>query len=148
MKIDTRLIKSKILSPGKKAQKTAKWARIMTKWLITYSHNKGAKWQLIEFGGPTGSESAGIIDILAIRKNHTMNNKIFKRGDLFEIVLIQTKGGNALKPTDLDKKRLNQVGKYYHAQHIILAEWVKGNKLNIYKLSKNNWIHVHPHEIF
>jgi hypothetical protein len=35
-----------------------------------------------------GRESAGIIDLLAIRKDHAKANGKFKRGDLFEIILI------------------------------------------------------------
>ena len=34
------------MSPGKKAQPTAKWARTMTKWLVTYSRRTGAKWNV------------------------------------------------------------------------------------------------------
>jgi len=53
------------LTPWKKAQYTAKWARTMTKWLITYTRRKGARWNIVEFGGVTGSESRGIVDLLA-----------------------------------------------------------------------------------
>lgn len=83
------MVESMPVSPGKKAQHTAKWARIMTKWLVTYTQKKGAKWNLVEFGGPNG-ESRGIVDIMAIRKNHKLPHPGLKRGDLFEIVLIQT----------------------------------------------------------
>ena len=41
------------LSPGKKAQHTAKWARTMTKWLITFTRRSGARWNLVDFGGRT-----------------------------------------------------------------------------------------------
>jgi len=37
----------KVLSPGKKAQHTAKWARTMTKWLITFNRKNGARWNLV-----------------------------------------------------------------------------------------------------
>ena len=70
------------LSPGRKAQRTAQWARIMTKWLVTYSHRAGATWNVVEFGGKTGSESAGIVDLLAIRKDHQHQRAGLKRGDL------------------------------------------------------------------
>ena len=32
------------MTPGHKAQHTAKWARTMTKWLVTYNRRKGVKW--------------------------------------------------------------------------------------------------------
>lgn len=90
-----------ILSPGKKAQKTARWARIMTKWLITYTRRRGVKWNLVEFGGKTGSESRGIVDLVAIRKNHKIHKKGLKQGDLLDIVLIQVKGGRAKKTVNI-----------------------------------------------
>lgn len=85
---------------------------------------------------------------MAIRKNHTKSSKQIKNGDLFEIILIQTKGGRAPKPTKEDIKRLKYVGKYYHAKSIILAEWQRGNKLNINKLQNNNWCQINANEIF
>ncbi len=66
------------LSPGRKAQKTARWARIMTKWLITFGGGAKTKWKFVEFGGPTGSESRGIVDILAIRKDHSREEGLLK----------------------------------------------------------------------
>ncbi len=86
------------MSPGKKAPHTAKWARTMTKWLVTYSRRRGAKWNLVDFGGKTKAEASGIVDLIAIRKDHRHDGPNLKRGDLFEIVLIQTKGG--LNPND------------------------------------------------
>lgn len=83
------------LAPGRKAQWTAQWARIMTKWFVTYNHRNGAMWNVVSFNGPNGSESRGIVDLLAIRKDHRSKKAGRKRGDLFEIVLIQTKGGSA-----------------------------------------------------
>jgi hypothetical protein len=56
------------------------------------------RWQLVSFPGPAGRESAGIVDLMAIRKNHATPNGAFKRGDLFEIILIQIKGGGARRP--------------------------------------------------
>jgi hypothetical protein len=67
----------------------------MTKWLITKSGEAGVRWRFVQFGGVTGSESRGIVDILAIRKNHRTIRDGLKRGDLLDIVLIQVKGGSA-----------------------------------------------------
>jgi len=104
------------LSPGKKALNTAKWARTMTKWIITYSRKSGARWNLVEFGGKTRAESRGIVDLIAIRKDHLNNGVGLKRGDLFEIVLIQTKGGSAPRPTNDDIARLVKVAKHHRAK--------------------------------
>jgi hypothetical protein len=93
-------------SPGKKAQYTAKWARTMTKWLITFSRRSGARWNLVDFGGKTKAESRGIVDLLAVRKNHQEEVLPLKRGDLFDMVLIQTKGGSSPRPTAEDIIRL------------------------------------------
>jgi hypothetical protein len=68
---------------------------------------RSSRWQLVGFPGPGGRESAGIVDLLAIRKNHTKPKSPFKRGDLFEIILIQIKGGgrNDRTKTCLDMTR-------------------------------------------
>jgi hypothetical protein len=62
------------------AIRTAKWATVMTKWRIgfeTGGKRLGSanvkptrRWQLVGFPGPGGRESAGIVDLMAIRKNH------------------------------------------------------------------------------
>ena len=77
-----------------KATKTAKWATTMTKWLLSRS-NCRPKWQVVAFTGPNGCESAGIVNLLAIRKDHKTFKSKLKRGDLFEIIIIQVKGGSA-----------------------------------------------------
>jgi len=72
-----------------KALRTAKWARIMTKWLISHSSKDGVKWQVVSFNGKSGQESKGIVDMIAIRKNHQASEASKYRGDMFEIILIQ-----------------------------------------------------------
>jgi hypothetical protein len=104
------------LSPSQKAHKTARWARIMTKWLVTYSCKTGVKWRFVEFGGRTGAESYGIVDIVAIRKNHRPSDPDVKRGDLFEIVLIQAKGGSAPWPSESDIDRLAATANFHRAE--------------------------------
>jgi hypothetical protein len=136
------------LSPSRKAQHTAKWARTMTKWLVTYSRRTGAKWQLVEFGGKTKAESAGIVDLIAIRKNHRTATSGLKRGDLFEIVLIQTKGGSARMPTAEDVARLAKVAKHHRAKAVVLAVWQRGEKLELFELKRARWRPVSPDEIF
>lgn len=135
-------------SPGRKAQHTAKWARTMTKWLVTYSRRTGAKWNLVDFGGKTKSEARGIVDLIAIRKDHRQDVAGLKRGDLFEIVLIQTKGGSAPRPKPDDVVRLKRVAKHHRAKAIILAEWKRGERLELSKLKGSQWLSVSPDEIF
>ena len=136
------------LSPGKKAQHTAKWARTMTKWMVTYSRKTGAKWNVVDFGGKTKSEARGIVDLIAIRKDHRKDVPELKRGDLFEIVLIQTKGGTAPRPTAEDVVRLSKVAEHHRAKAVVLAEWKKGDKLELFSLEASNWKCVAPGDIF
>ena len=137
-----------VFSPGQKAQKTARWARIMTKWLITYSRRNGAKWRFVKFGGITGAESYGIVDILAIRKDHKPKKEGIKRGDLFDLVLIQTKGGNARFPSDSDIARLIKAADHHRAKAVVLAEWKLGTKPNLYQLVDRTWQLTNPVDIF
>src|SRR5918994_2817065 len=120
------------------AIRTAKWATTMTKWRIGFEISgrrlakQGVKparrWQLVGFPGPAGRESAGIVDLIAIRKDHATANGVFKRGDLFEIMLIQIKGSGAKWPNAEDIRRLRAVAKRYSARDVVLAEWVKGSR--------------------
>jgi len=136
------------MSPGSKAHHTAKWARTMTKWLVTYTRRKGARWNLVDFGGMTKSESRGIVDLIAIRKDHRQDRPGLKRGDLFEIVVIQTKGGAAPRSTADDITRLKKVARHHKARAIILAEWQRGERLELFQLKGSRWYSVSPDEIF
>ncbi len=146
------------------AIRTAKWATTMTKWRIGFETRgrrlakPGVKpvrrWQLVGFPGPAGRESAGIVDLIAIRKDHASVNGHFKRGDLFEIILIQIKGGSARRPNADDIRRLRAIAKRYKARDVILAEWVKASQPKFYRLgkpasdSKSAWKEVDPGVIF
>lgn len=146
------------------AIRTAKWATSMTKWRIGFETRgkrvtkpgvrPARRWQLVSFPGPAGRESAGIVDLIAIRKDHAKDNGRFKRGDLFEIILIQIKGGRARRPTMEDIQRLRAVAERYNARGVVLAEWVKGNRLEFYKLRtsfrnpKTAWEEVDPGVMF
>jgi hypothetical protein len=59
------------------------------------------RWQLVTFCGTAGGESVGVVDLMAIRKDHGKPLPGTKRGDNFQIVLIQVKGGSA--PCQLSK---------------------------------------------
>ncbi len=135
-------------SPGRKAQHTAKWARIMTKWLITFNHRTGAKWNLVDFCGRDGCEARGVVDLIAIRKNHHFHGEGLKRGDLFDIVLIQTKGGSSARPTEEDVARLVKVAKHHRARAVVLAEWRRGVTLDLFRLKGSKWLPVSANDIF
>jgi hypothetical protein len=65
---------------------------------------------VVDFVGPNGCESRGIVDLLAVRKNYAVHDGTLKRGDLLDIVLIQVKGGSASRPAQEDKGRLRDGG--------------------------------------
>ena len=66
------------------------------------------KWQLVTFVGAKKSESVGIVDMLAIRKDHRQPDNGLKRGDLFQVVLIQIKGGAAAFPADMRQREVER----------------------------------------
>jgi hypothetical protein len=121
-------------SPARKALRTAKWARIMTKWLISPSSKGGVRWQVVSFNGPAGQESTGIVDMIAIRKSHRQSENSVHRGDLFEIILIQVKGGTAKFPSPVEIDRLVSVKNHHRADRVVLTEWKRGEKLCCYLL--------------
>jgi hypothetical protein len=120
----------------------------MTKWLVTHSRRTGAKWTIVEFGGKTRAESRGIVDLLAIRKDHRKDVAGMKRGDLFDIVLIQTKGGSSPRPTAEDILRLKAVARHHRAKAVVLAEWRRAEKLELFRLYRNRWLPTAPQDIF
>ena len=146
------------------AIRTAKWATTMTRWRIGFETGgkrltepgvkPARRWQLVGFPGPAGRESAGIVDLMAIRKDHSTRNSDFKRGDLFEIILIQIKGGGARWPNAADVRRLRAVAKRYRVRAVVLAEWVKASHQKFYRLGKDAsdakraWKEVDPGVIF
>jgi hypothetical protein len=61
------------------------------------------RWQLVTFCGiSAGAESVGVVDLMAIRKDHGKPLPDAKRGDAFQIILIQVKGGQSPMPTAED----------------------------------------------
>jgi hypothetical protein len=142
------MVTSYTYSPNQKALRTARWARTMTKWLVTYSCRRGVKWRFVEFGGATGAESYGIVDIVAIRKNHRPSDPAVRRGDLFDIVLIQTKGGSAPFPSPGDIDRLVATAAYHRAKAVVLATWKLGTRPQLYQLVDRGWSPCEPLEIF
>jgi hypothetical protein len=121
----------------------------MTKWKITHSSKEGAKWRFAEFGGPTGAESAGIVDLIAVRKNHKKVNGFSNRGDLLDLVLIQVKGGTASYPSEPDVDRLLALQKHHAAKAVVLVEWKRDKTLKFLELVDKKWQPLkHLSEVF
>jgi hypothetical protein len=84
---------------------------------------------------------------LAIRKDHGEPPSGAKRGDLFQIILIQVKGGFAAKPTVDHGTRLRIVAKKHGACRVLLATWKKGKAARFFSLrpkanNAGDWIEV------
>ena len=111
----------------KVAAYTAKWAVTMTKVCIrqAVARTPWPRWHFVSFYGPGGVESRGVVDIIAIRKDHRVPPAGTKRGDALQIILIQIKGGYAAKPTMEDGKRLRIVARRHGACAVLLAAWKK-----------------------
>src|SRR5213592_2085326 len=107
-----------------KAALTARWAVTMAKVRIRRVASR-TRWQLVTFYGKSSGESVGVVDLLAIRKDHGAPLSAIRRGDALQIILIQVKGGNAAKPTPEDAARLRIVAKKHGARHVLLATWKK-----------------------
>jgi hypothetical protein len=124
-------------SAQQKAAKTARWAITETKVRIRRITAR-TRWELVEFRGRKGGESVGIVDLLAVRKDHRPKTHSLKRGDALQIVLIQVKGGGAAMPNDDDARRLRAVGRRHRAEHLLLALWKKGKQAEFLKLIARN----------
>lgn len=151
-------------NPVTKAIRTAKWAVTMTKWFIAFQTGgkrfrsarvrPAKRWQLAAFPGPAGRESSGIVDLIAIRRDHRTSNSKVKPGDFFETILIQVKGGGAKNPTKEDVRRLREVAKRYHAKAVVLAVWRKGGQPEFFRLNRqsaadrNLWLSTDSDQLF
>ena len=118
-----------------KASLTARWAVTMTKVRIRQVVSR-TRWQLVTFDGKGGAESAGVVDMLAVRKDHAASSGVIRRGDALQIILIQVKGGSAAKPTFDDAARLRAVKKRHGACEVLLAAWTKGSMPHFYRLRR------------
>lgn len=112
------------------------------------AHAPFPRWHFLSFAGPSGGESRGVVDLLAIRKDHALPREGLKRGDTFQIVLIQVKGGYAARPTAEDGKRLRAVSRLHNAHGVLLASWKKGTAAKFYalrpraKTGEKDWLEV------
>lgn len=132
----------------KKVRSTGKMANTLAKALARrYSY----RWQFVDFLGPAGQESAGIVDIVAIRKSGKKPTiEGLKSLDLFDIILIQVKGGSSGMPTDEDVGRLKKVKAHYQAHDVVLFEWNKKLALTRFSIldDAQGWMEKSPAEIF
>src|SRR2546422_905213 len=128
-----------------KAALTARWAVTMTKVRIRRVASR-TRWRLVTFYGRSGGESVGVVDLLAIRKDHGEPVSGIRRGDALQIILIQVKGGSAAKPTLEDAARLRIVAKRHGTRHVLLATWKKGTAARFFRLRRATageaWIEI------
>jgi hypothetical protein len=113
-------------TPAEKAHTTGRWAETLFRALST---RVAKRWQFISFRGTGKGEWRGVVDVLAIRKDTTQPSaRDLKRGDLFDLVLVQIKGGSAKMPSADDCRRLQSVAEFYEAKAVVLFTWVKGER--------------------
>jgi len=145
------------ISPPDKVMITEQLAVLATQIKInqylkkTKSGKKLRPWQFVEFKGGAGRESAGIVDLLAMRKNFDKkgNKKLgMKEGDSLEIIQIQVKGGTSGNPSKEDIKRMKKVSEHYHFSETLLSRWTT-NTVNFYRLGNDSSLkEVSPRTIF
>lgn len=134
----------------KKAAVTGRWAVTMAKVRIRRVLSR-TRWQLVTFYGSGGGESVGVVDMIAIRKDHRKPTGELRRGDLLQIVLIQVKGGGAAMPTAEDGARLRGVARRHRAQKVLLASWKRGKAARFFRLRPasartEQWAEIHDLE--
>lgn len=129
--------KSEHKTPSQLAAHTAKWAVTMAKVGIrqAIADNPWPHWHLLTFTGPAGREARGVVDLIAVRKDHGEPLPGTKRGDALQIILIQAKGGSAAMPTAEDAERLRIVALHHGACYTLLAAWKKGKAAQFFSLS-------------
>ena len=148
-------------TPPEQAAYIAKWATTMAKWGIANActekklRARGARWRVIDFPGPNGGESRGIVDAIAIRKDHCFEGSGFKRGDKLQIVLLQIKGGAAAWPTNGDVSRLRRVQRAVGASAVVLVRWSPKKYFEYHQLkphavarARSAWVEVEAADIF
>src|SRR5271170_4614551 len=125
-----------------KAAKTARWAVTLTKQRVSRTLAR-TRWQLVTFCGPAGGESVGIVDLLAVRKDHRKPKDSLSRGDALQIILIQVKGGAAPMPTVDEARRLQTVARLHRCtRDVLTASWKKGRAPRFYRLRGAKWTEI------
>lgn len=140
--------KSKMQVAADKAIATGKMANTLAKALG--SGGEGG-WKFVDFTSKDRKrESAGIVDLLALRKSSREPAVDgLKPLDLFDVIVIQSKGGKSPRPTPDDIERLRKVADFYHAEKVVLFEWEKGVKAAYSVLDEDdNWIRKSARQVF
>ena len=91
-----------------------------------------------------------IVDVLAIRKDTSKSeHSLLKSGDLFDIALVQMKGGSAGLPDAAEVRRLRAVARRYRVKNVILFTWKKGEGRVFQKLGRGTeWLDSCASELF
>ena len=117
------------------AAKTDRWTEILFRAL---SARAAKRWRFVSFRGRGGKEWRGVVDVIGIRKNtDAPKHASLRRGDLFDVVLIQLKGGSAPAPSTTDCLRLRAVKRYYRAREVVLFSWRRGERCTFQRLERN-----------
>jgi hypothetical protein len=127
--------RSRRLLPHEKAHATGRWAEIIFRALSSRVANR---WRFVSFRGSERGEWRGIVDVLAVRKD-TLQPRLsgLKRGDLFDVVLIQVKGGASRVPGLDERRRLRLVALHYRARAVVLFQWRSGVSSRFFTLARN-----------
>jgi len=138
---------SSLTPPYVKAHATGRWAETICRVLGTRT---GRRWRFASFRGKNRAEWRGAVDVIAIRKRTSQPaDAIFKRGDLFDIILIQVKGGAARGPSGDDCARLRKIAAYYHAKDVAQFQWKKAKSSQFFRLKRRpQWVEVEPADLF
>jgi hypothetical protein len=123
-----------------KARNTGRIANLLAKAL---AKRYACRWQFIDFLGMGGRESAGVVDILAIRKSGARPDAPgLKTWDLFDITLIHVKGGSVPAPTVPEIARLRLVQAKYDAKQVVLFKCCKEEKVaDFFRLGEDgSWV--------
>jgi hypothetical protein len=135
------------LSAWKKAANTDRWTEILFRAL---SNRVAKRWRFMSFRGASGGEWRGIVDVVAIRKDTSKSeHHLLKAGDLFDILLVQMKGGSARSPNAADIRRLRAVARRYRARGVVLFTWRKGAGCRFQRLGRAaEWLPSSARELF
>ena len=118
-----------------KAHATGRWAETLFRALST---RVADRWKFVSFRGKNKAEWRGVVDLVAIRKSAAQpEGGLLKRGDLFDLVLIQLKGGSAPAPSEGDLLRLREVKRLYPAKAVVLFQWRKAESAEFFVLGRN-----------
>lgn len=134
------------MKPYQRAANTDRWTEILFRALTS---RVAKRWRMVSFRGTGGGEWCGIVDVVAIRKDTSRTaHEILRSGDLFNIILVQMKGGSARGLIQSDLRRLEAVKKRYRAQDVVLFSWKKSERCEFSRLVGGRWVRSAASSIF